>query len=94
LKKKPKKPKYVWPAGRLVEIEWDDAATSQLGWESITRYQQEEVARARSVGYLIRDDDRQVVIVQSQIANQTGVMREIAIPKGMVIRMKTIRSGF
>ena len=91
--KKPKPKKVIWPAPQLVEIEWDDASTSKLGWEDIAVYRAEEVVACRSVGYLIRKDKRQVVIVQTQVGNQTGVMREIAIPRGMVKRMTTLRSA-
>ncbi len=85
--------KVCWPVKRLVEIEWDDASTSKFGWENISVYRTQEVVTCRSVGYLIRKDAKQVVIVQTQAGNQNDVMREIAIPRGMVKKIKWIRSG-
>lgn len=77
----------TWPkAGRLVEVEWIDSASTN-GWRGGDTVDGDDgLSVCRSAGYLIASDRAVVKIVQSQ-TTQGHTAEQIAIPRSCVRRI-------
>jgi hypothetical protein len=84
------KRKQKWPIGKVVEISWFDAA-ARSRWDSAEEYYNHEIAPVVTVGYLLRDDSKQVTVIQSQGADMDDVNGGIAIPKSWIVKIKVLR---
>ena len=91
IESKPKRPKrksktilspYRFP---LVEIMWDDAETSD-GWEEPVS--ELKAAVATTVGFLVRESERHLLIASTYDPNHTN--GRIQIPIGMVVSRKVL----
>ena len=72
----------------IVEVEWDDAAVKGR-WLDKASYMAEVPVRCRTSGYLLKSDNRCVVIVQSQ-GDSGDVADSMAIPRGCVRRVSRL----
>ena len=77
-----KKRLYKYP---LIEVVWDDASTDN-GWEAPPDALKEELAV--TVGFLIRETDKHLLIASSYDDNHTN--GRIQIPKGMIMTRKVV----
>ena len=79
-------------ARKIVHIEWVDSATHS-GWHN-TAHDPRGVAHCQSVGMVVRDNEKEIVIVQSWSDDETvaKVGESIAIPKAAVRRKRNIAS--
>ena len=69
---------------KMVKVEWSDIASAEDVW-TFRRDGAIEPVLASSVGYLWKDFDSYIVLVQSIHENQVG--RQLAIPKGVISSM-------
>ena len=72
----------------LVEISWDDAATSH-GWEAAEDLET-EAEIATTIGFLVKETSDHVVIASTIDANGNNNGR-IQIPKRMIRKRRVIR---
>jgi hypothetical protein len=78
----------------LVEVTWHDA-TSWSGWHSLKDHQASDPLEITSLGYLSKNDNRVVQIVQSRRPEDTPgdeiVAHSLTIPRGWVRRVRRLR---
>jgi hypothetical protein len=74
---------------RLLLVEWEDSVSTG-GWRSHEDAAEKGVARCRSVGFVERDDEKGLVLSQtdSDLDNCTD---QIAIPKGCIRRRRRLK---
>ena len=79
---------------RIVEVEWVDAVTNN-GWHSITNYSGggPEMPVHQSVGYVLRDDETGMTILQSFQHNGKLVADSLQLPRAYIRQVKTVRRG-
>lgn len=73
----------------LVEVRWEDAATSH-GWESPEEVRQdadEEIAL--TVGFLVRES-KSFIWVASTVDSEGNTNARIKIPKAMIVSQKSV----
>lgn len=86
-----KKPKPNWPmSGRIEEIEWTDHAGGS-GWSSRENYEKDGISHCRSVGYVLREDARQVTLMQSMDSTCGKIDSSIHIAKRMIRSRRVLR---
>ena len=74
----------------IVEVEWWDAR-SFGGWSSPAEYAKKGIALCRTVGYLLRRNKREIVVVQN-VGDTTGnVSDATAIPTCCVKRVRRLK---
>lgn len=80
-----------FPLNSPVEVTWRDSA-SRGKWDTLEEYSKHEPCPCRTVGYLLKQDKRFTVIVQSQ---HTGglVADSIAIPTACITRLRRLKVG-
>lgn len=82
-----------WPLKRRVEVEWRDSH-AMGGWHTPENYLKDRhIGPCRSIGYVLRADDRMVTLIQSQGKTSGAVADSITIPKENIIRMKRVSGG-
>lgn len=81
--------KIKWPLTKLIEVEWDDAAVKGK-WCGMATYEECEPCRCRTVGYLLKADQRRVVIIQNQ-SRDGDVSDSMTIPRGCVRKMRKLK---
>ncbi len=83
-------------AERIVEVEWEDAATTHR-WHDET--QRPTPSPTRSVGYVTRDDDKAIAVAESlddTKSETTSVSRfgcETVIPRSAIRKVRELRRG-
>jgi hypothetical protein len=86
----PEKAKF--PLKRLVEVEWEDITTQNQGWMTREEVEKEyKIAICRSVGYVFKQTDDYIVLVQKQsptFDDTFGIVH--TIPMGCVKRVKRL----
>jgi len=76
--------------GKIVLIEWDDAASRSGGWHYLD--DEDTVMSSISIGIVCSEDDKQVVLALSK--NEKGLYAEtFSIPKGCIKRIRTLKVG-
>lgn len=82
---------------QIVEIEWEDSA-SDHGWMPLAEaVQGRGTVACRTVGYLVRSDDRTVTVVQNRQNSELhqGVVYRVgcpmSIPKSVIRRMRVLK---
>lgn len=89
--KKQKKQQAKWPLGELMEVEWNDAAGGS-GWADLQSHRQEVgILPCRSIGYVLKNDGSQIVLVQSMAQANESISGHIAIPKRPIVRSKRVK---
>ncbi len=74
---------------KFVEVEWDDAHSTA---EWTERKSLPSVTKCVSRGWLLCDDDVEVTLAATlQVKNGDDVGEIVAIPRGMVKRMRTLK---
>lgn len=74
----------------LVEIVWDDAATSGR-WLSLKTYIEDRgIVECRAAGYMTKKNAREVQVVQ-QISKEGDVSDSVTIPRSCVKRIRRLR---
>ena len=76
----------------LVRVEWLDAL-SRAGWlekESVQDWIASDVLPVVSVGLLIREDDKAIVIAADENEDEWGALTKI--PRGMVVAIEELRA--
>ena len=75
---------------RFVEIHWLDAAVGD-SWAPLHGDPDVIVAECRTRGWIIKEDDRQVVVCATLSTNSDGLVdgtnTSIAIPRGMLVKL-------
>lgn len=78
---------------KIVKVEWEDSRQPQGNWQQISYLEDTEVCKCTSVGYLVYDD-KKVIILAPNIAELSGedlqVAGTIRIPARCVISRKVI----
>lgn len=72
-----------------VEVLWDDPHTEDSTWLDLDSLGQASFT-IRSVGFLLKKDKRQVVLVQSLTDDERGATT-LSIPRGCIRRIRRIR---
>lgn len=84
------KPKRKWPLPIMTEVEWDDA-NSNARWQDLGEMKNNHhVALCKSVGYLLKRDKKEILLVQTQAPEGDGA-GVISIPIGFVRRVRRIK---
>jgi hypothetical protein len=77
----------------MVEIEWYDAHSLDK-WDTLKKIKRmmKGVLRVQSVGYLIKETSRQVLLVQS-LSSDKGGFATLAIPKNWIKKRTLLRKA-
>lgn len=67
---------------KLEKILWTDAQATQAGWTHIEDVDKSKLPITQSVGFVIHEDEQQVIIYQTLSNNYCT--EGIRIPKGMI----------
>lgn len=79
------------PLPKLVKVEWTDAAAS-VGWT--TEYQDEGTHTIHSVGYVIREDDEDILLAADASYHKDEALdtnRRLAIPVKWIKSRKELK---
>jgi hypothetical protein len=80
-----------WPLNTIVEVEWRDSCSAS-SWDSPRGYlERRQVGPMRSVGYLLKDGDGMLSIMQSMSFGNGDVHSMITIPREAVTKIKRIK---
>lgn len=79
-----------WPPSKVVEVSWFDA-NARGAWGSASDYMQHSIAPVLTVGYLLKQDKKEVIVVQSVGADFDDCNGAIAIPLSWIAKMKVLR---
>jgi hypothetical protein len=82
--------KKAWPLTKIVEVSWFDA-NARGSWASAAEYMQHSIAPVLTTGYLLKQDKKEVIIVQSQGADWDDCNGAIAIPLSWIAGIKVLR---
>lgn len=74
---------------KKVIIEWIDA-TSVYQWQSLKEAKITDLEICESIGYIIRNDDDCVAIVQTKTETEEDVDGLMVIPKAIIIKITDI----
>ena len=74
----------------LVIIEWHDAVTQGHGWRPITKISQLEPEFIRSIGWIVKEDDKGITLVSS-ITADGDADGDVLIPVGCVISRTSLQ---
>jgi hypothetical protein len=75
-------------AWKFVRVDWVDAC-SNSGWHSPEK--PTDLAKIVSFGYLVKEDKDKVVLAASLDLRMDGIGDSIAIPKGCITRIRTLK---
>lgn len=82
-----------WPLTTLVEVEWVDSCTGG-GWRSKAAYLEDaHPTICRTIGYLLKKDTQEVVVVQTMSASTGHVSDSMAIPRVAVRKIRVLKDG-
>lgn len=73
-------------------VEWIDS-TSASGWMSHDDLADHGISECSTVGFVLREDDRQVLLVQSEDHKNRNLDSVMAIPKVAITKSTTIRKA-
>ena len=79
-----------WPPTRVVEVSWFDA-NARGSWGTVEEYMHHTSAPCLSVGYLLKQDNKEVILVQSVATDHDTCTDAIAIPRGWIAKIRTLR---
>ena len=80
-----------WPLGKIVEVSWDDS-NGYGRWSSLSDLSQHGAASCKSVGYLLKQDKKEIVLVGTQAqVNEGDGMQTLAIPMGCVTKIRKVK---
>lgn len=82
--------KVDWTEYPLVKVTWNDAASDQ-SWRDPSNYDDVQFYRVDTVGFLIRKNEKWVVLAGSRSRTNDRVSLTLEIPMGMVVKIETIR---
>ena len=82
--------KLKWPLTKVVEIHWYDA-NARSSWGSRQDYLEHSIAQVVTVGYLFKQNDKEVMVVSSQGVDFDDCNGGISIPLTWISKMKVIR---
>ena len=73
-----------------VEVEWEDSTILQGGWEQISDILQraKRAPRIRSVGFILADTERRLVIAASVHGSEAAGVT--VIPRGQIVKVKRL----
>jgi hypothetical protein len=76
-----------------LEVEWVDSHTGGNGWQPVHEYLRKKHRRPMltSVGYLLADDKKGVVLANSVDPNYNNAAEVISIPIEAIIRRRRLR---
>lgn len=77
-------PKAPAPPGRMVMVEWLDAASSESGWKTLKSIRKEKPAHVVTIGWLVADEPDFITLVSSHIQGWDHVDGDVVIVRGMV----------
>lgn len=90
---KSKKPKFKFSSYVSVDIEWEDAHSRGVGWDSPENYLEQTAVpiRCRTIGYLLDNPNKDYVTVVQNLASNGDVGQAMTIPLAWVIKMKKVK---
>lgn len=74
---------------KLVVIEWEDAAMSSQGWDSLRMARRNKTEKVRSVGYLVKRGKKKTIIAMGFGEGQ--VADALTIPSSCVRKMRRVK---
>lgn len=82
-----------FPLRTRIEVEWVDSS-SRGQWDSVEGYKIKtaRALRIRSIGYLLRSDRSEIVLIQSMGVN-ADVADSVTIPRGCVKTVRRLSGG-
>jgi len=75
---------------RLIRVDWIDAC-SEGDWRSPERFESIESIPIRTVGYVVRSTEKEMVLAQS-LSDSGRVSNTLAIPRGCICKVRRLRS--
>ena len=84
---------HCWP---MVRITWMDAMDGDTGWVALEKMMKAKLATCVDVGWMIRNDDKVVVIIGSWCLDpdEKEGGRYITIPKGWVKKIEYLEKAY
>jgi len=73
-------------------VEWVDSACV-TGWTSLSDLDDGGISECTTVGFVLREDDTQVLLIQSEDHRHGNLDSVMAIPKVAVTKSETIRKA-
>lgn len=76
---------------KIVEVEWIDAQSGFSQPLSLEELEKEEPLHTYSVGYLLKEDKKKVILGFMMFGNDGFFKHWQLIPKGMIIKMRKLK---
>ena len=79
---------------KIIEVEWEDASGGHY-WDTAESLSKERIYIVKTVGYVVRDDDEYVILVQCVDNNKDGasVSGHMRIPRAYIRSSRVMRKG-
>ena len=74
----------------IVEVEWNDA-NSRSSWSGLDVYLAHDVAKCRTVGYLLKKSKKSITLVMSQSEEDCDCNAAMSIPMPWVTKFRVVR---
>ncbi len=83
-------------AERIVEVEWEDSC-GRCGWQPLVGWPNEAAPGCRSVGYVLGEDGRGILLTAGQTLNWEGSEKRVDcvtfIPRSAIRKVMELRRG-
>ena len=80
-----------WPLRKIIEIEWLDS-NGQSRWAALSEYKKHTVADCKTIGYLLTQNKKEVVLMFTQSpCNDGDGNGAMAIPRGCITKIKRLK---
>jgi len=89
MKKKKRSTALKWPLSRRVEIHWQDAGSS-TGWRSKDETAKMDPLACRSLGYLVIQTKKKIVLAASQSVSNGDIGDRMVIPRSWVLKILNV----
>ena len=74
----------------LVRVTWIDTVEHETGWHEFEELKDLKTCIVHSIGYLARQDDKQVTLIADWIPSSEEFGRSTSIPKGCITNIQHV----
>jgi hypothetical protein len=75
----------------ILYVEWEDARGVHQEWTDLEELKAQDTCRCHSVGRLLRENKKEIVLVPHWYDDPASGCGEMAIPKGAIKKRKKLR---
>jgi hypothetical protein len=73
------------------EVEWCDSHVFLNGWQTLDTYLKHRTPRMISVGFILEDDSKGIVLAGSCDFGSGNALGVIAIPRGAILKRRRLK---